>query len=473
MNPHIAWGVVASLFLTATALAQPETLPEVPPPPAGDDLAARVARLEEQSRQRDAELAQALSRVGELESREQGAAEEEAAPAAPTLRPLASLVTRFEHREGYDRIGVVVPGACITTVTDGDCLRYRARAGFVIEPLQITPDVRASVRFLPQVAGYWALPTLALTPGGPTTPSSSGGTFDPTLGLHEGYLSLQIGQPVRIDIGRFEMVYGEHLTIGNLDWHPNGRAFDGARMRVQPDQNGLWVDAFWTMLSEGGLPAFGQNDNYFYGVYAGLGPAIAQGLSLDAYALVQQSNDAIDPVSSNVTDFTLRVTLGGRFRHRVEMVDLRAESALQVGSAGAVRPAPRQTILAGHFDAEVGVNLLEDRLRLALEGLFASGNGLSPDVNEAYDQLYPTAHAFLGLSDVIGARRNVTGGVFHATVKPIPQLAINFDLHVFLRPEAPADNYAGTEGNLGLIWTPGAGFRTRAMYALFIPNAGF
>lgn len=451
------------------------------------ELLRRVEQLEARARERDAELAAAAARAEELESgatsaepapEQEPEAEPAAAPAGPELRPLASLFTRFEHREGYTQLGATAPG-CLPG--DGDCIRYRARVGAVLAPLRIADEVTASVRFLPQIAGHWAMPTLALGPGGPTTPPTSGGTFDPALGIHEASLILQVGQPVRVEIGRFEMIYGEHLTIGNLDWHPTARAFDGARARIQPDANGVWVDAFWTILSEGNLPSFGQNDRYFYGVYAGLGPAIAEGLALDAYALFQQSNDATDATTGEERGFALRTTIGGRVRHRVDIVDFRAETALQVGHQGAttmggVMTQGARTILAGHFDGEVGLSFAENRFRVALEGAFASGDDpTTPDVNEGYDQLFPTAHAWLGLSDVMGARSNVVTGVLHLTGKPIPELQINLDVHGFARPErgAAADNYAGTEGDLHLIWRPGGGFRGRAMYALFVPNGGF
>lgn len=400
-----------------------------------------------------------------------------AAPEGPSFRPVASLFTRFEHREGYTQLGATAPG-CLPG--DGDCIRYRARVGMVVAPLRVADELTASIRFLPQIAGYWAMPTIALGPGGPTTPSTSGGVFDPTLGIHEASLILQVGQAVRVELGRFEIVYGEHLTLGNLDWHPNGRAFDGARARIQPDANGVWVDALWSILSEGNLPTFGQNDRYFYGVYAGLGPAIADGFGLDVYALALQSNDSVDATTGEQRGFALRATIGGRVRHRVDLVDFRAETALQVGHEGAwiggATPQAARTIVAGHFDGEVGLSFAEDRFRVALEGAYASGDDpTTADVNEAYDQLFPTAHAWLGLSDVMGARTNVVTGVLHLTGKPIPQLQINLDVHVFGRPErgAAADNYAGTEGDLHVIWRPGAGFRARAMYALFVPNGGF
>lgn len=435
-----------------------------------DETARRLRALEERDREREAQLAAALSRLSELEASasapaEEEAAEEPTAPQPPPLTPVASMVTRAELRDGYDRLGVRPPG-CFPG--DGDCIRYRARLGLQTAPLTIADGVRASIRFLPQVAGYWALPGLSGA-------SSSGGVTDPALGLHEGFLSLHLGRAVRADIGRFEMIYGEHLIIGNLDWHPNGRAFDGARVRIQPDEEGLWVDAFWTVLNESGLPSFGHGDRYFYGVYAGLGPAITRGMHLDAYLLGLQTNDSVDPSTGEQRDWSLRMTAGGRFRHRVDIVDMRAEAGVQLGREGAVLPGDPRLVLAGHVNAEVGLSFAEDRFRVALEGAFASGDDPNtPDVNEAWDQLFPTAHAFLGLSDVMGPRTNVTSGVLHLMGKPLEQLQLLLDVHVFFRPQpgAAASDYAGSEGNLHLIWRPGLGLRFRTMYALFVPNAG-
>ena len=92
--------------------------------------------------------------------------------------------------------------------------------------------------------------------------------------------------------------------------------------------------------------------------------------------------------------------------------------------------------------------------------------------NEGYDALFPTGHAFLGLTDVMGNRNNVASGAFHFMVRPVDQLTINLDWHVFGVPErgAVVSNFAGQEGNLGVLWTPWPGFRTRAMYGVFLPE---
>jgi hypothetical protein len=70
------------------------------------------------------------------------------------------MVTRFEHREGYDALAssrALATAGCFggngtaPALSDSDCMRYRARAGFEITGLTLASDVTAVIRFLPQV----------------------------------------------------------------------------------------------------------------------------------------------------------------------------------------------------------------------------------------------------------------------------------------------------------------------------------
>ncbi len=523
----MSWGTIssrllgcalgASMCVGSTALAQPpqpgsgDTAPppeqaaEVPPP--GPSVEARLAALEAQSQARATELEEARARVAALEAAAAAAAATPAAPTGPTLRPLAYMMTRFEHREGYDALGSTralqtvgcYGGVGMTpTLADSDCIRYRARAGFEITNLTLGPDVSAVIRFLPQVAGYWALPGFGVAVPGGIGASSSGGGVDAMLGLHEGSLALQLGPVVRAEIGRFEMNYGEGVVIGNLDWHPNGRAFDGARVHITPQPSSYWIDAFWTLVNEGhavsltGAPAnagFGQADQYFYGLYAGLGPLLdaRPTTALDVYALFRQTNNRLATDAMGMTterEWSLRATIGSRFRYRIDAVDVRVEGAFQTGREGAARAVTggfgsAQTVLAGIALGEVGVYAVEDRLRFALEGSYGSGNapctgaGCTDSIQEGYDTLFPTAHAFLGFTDVMGHRTNSAAGAFHFSGRPVDQLVINLDWHVFVVPERAAgiaSNYAGQEGNLAVLWTPFPGLRGRVMYGVFLPE---
>lgn len=518
MTRKMVLGLAMAAAIVSPAIAQPP-ISEAPEGSEGQtsedtsaadvppSLEARIEALEAESRARSTELDEARARVAALEAAAAAEAQEAAAPAAPTgptIHPLAYMVTRFEHREGYDALGSTralqtagcYGGAGMTpALSDSDCMRYRARVGFEIQNLALGPDVGAVIRFLPQVAGFWAMPTFGLGGPGGVGASSSGGTVDALLGIHEASLALQLGSVVRTEVGRFEMSYGDAVVVGNLDWHPNGRAFDGARIHVTPQPSSYWIDAFWTLVNEGhalsltGAPAntgFGQADQYFYGLYAGLGPLLdaRPTTALDVYALFRQTNNRTDATAMTEREWSLRATIGARFRYRVDAVDFRVEGAFQTGREGALRGATgafgsAQTVLAGFGIGEVGVWVLDDRLRFALEGNYASGNapctgmGCTDSVNEGYDALFPTAHAFLGYTDVMGQRTNSASGVFHFASRPLDQLAVNLDWHVFVIPERAAgvaSNFAGQEGNLSVIWTPFTGLRGRVMYGVFLPE---
>jgi hypothetical protein len=115
------------------------------------------------------------------------------------------------------------------------------------------------------------------------------------------------------------------------------------------------------------------------------------------------------------------LTGGIRVKQRISAVDYRVEAGVQTGH----RPRlglERQTALAYQGDAEAGVNLLDDRLRFALEGLYATGDDPdTADRAEGWDQLYPTAHKFLGRADIIGPRTNVASGTFDLSVCDRPR----------------------------------------------------
>jgi len=110
-------------------------------------------------------------------------------------------------------------------------------------------------------------------------------------------------------------------------------------------------------------------------------------------------------------------------------------------------------------------------LNLSLEGAFATGDDSTTDIDSQYSQLFPTAHAFLGLTDVMGARSDMIQGVLHVAVRPAANLVIKWDAHAFARAES--GRYIGFESDMHLIWKPLPGFRFRTMYGVFVANTEF
>ncbi|HEY5907230.1 MAG TPA: alginate export family protein [Vicinamibacteria bacterium] len=400
-----------------------------------------------------------------------------------------TMFTRYEMRANYDDMGV-----SRARFLEGDATFYRLRFGIGTGLIDIGKGLKVGLQFTPQAAGVFG----AL---GPNT------VVDATLGLHEGYGRVA-GTYMRFDAGRFELNYGDALVIGNLDWNEVGRSFDGVRARLSSSPTGAWLDLFATMVDEGRDPSltgpaakglgFGDGDLYFYGAYAAIGPALMPGLDLDLYALAQgfhgvknlklAASDPMSPLYSR--ESATQVTFGARIKQKIKFLDYRVEAGLQTGSRpGAVPtvmpmvpPPTRQAaadVSAYHVDAEVGLNLFEDKLRLAAEGIYASGDDAKSKKNEGWDELYPTAHKWLGLADVFhqrGVKRtNVTSGVLHLTVKATKDLSVQADGHLFMRPEkiGLVDGRAGAEIDVGASYVLGKGLKVRALYAAFMPDKEF
>lgn len=408
--------------------------------------------------------------------------------AAPAWRPIvtASYLTRYELRSGYDDLGV-----SRGRFLEGDAVFYRMRVGVGTGLLDLGGPLKVGIQLTPQATGFFG--NLATT------------TVDASAGIHEGYLRVS-GRFVRMDAGRFELNYGDSLLIGQLDWNENGRSFDGVRARIAGSPTSAWVDLFLTAVREGRADqVFGiaDGDEYFGGIYAALGPAIAKGLELDAYVLERAwgggslrvtASDSASPRYHR--DAAAETTFGLRAKQKIAFFDYRVEAGLQIGSRPGSAPtvtggvlsrndAPKIDIFAQQVDAELGVSLVPDRLRVALEGVYASGNDPSNDArrkNEGWDDLFPTGHRYLGLSDVFNVnnvkRTNVASGVFHLVYTPLSTLTLQADGHLFARPEklrvdAPDGHLAGGEIDAWAVLVLAKGLKLRGLYAIFLPRESF
>ncbi len=377
---------------------------------------------------------------------------EDEAPAdeGPVLNPTASLFTRYELRQHYS------PGG----LNGSDFIRYRARFGTDLDNLRISDSLVASIRFVPQASGFWHVGGSSLE--------------DASLGLHEGYLSLNADR-YRLDIGRFEMAYGEHLMIGTVGWHHTGRSFDGARFHYAPWVSGAYIDAFFTTLNEGLVDGpfttpWGAGDQYFAGLYSGFGPSLAEGMALDTYLLAR-----IWPTNDNAArESATQLTIGARNKYKVGSFDYRLEAGAQFGTRRVeIEGRDNPKIMAFQGDLEAGVTFGDSRpFRVSLEGFFASGDDPETDELENWDQHFPTAHKWLGYMDIIGGRSNVYGGALHLSYKINDAWRVSADAHAFWRPEVgeDVDSLVGYEVDTGVLYIIGQGLKLRAGLDIFLPN---
>jgi hypothetical protein len=386
----------------------------------------------------------------------------------------ASLLSRYELRRNYDALGVAD-----ARIHDMDAIAYRARLALRTTPLQLTHTLSVDVAFVPQASGFW----------GP-----SGQEVDAALGLHEGYVRPRFGAGSFVQVGRFEMSYGDEWLISANAWHETGRAFDGLRVHVQPGRTGAFFDLFGTLLNEGTAlqgpgrtdRRIGTGDQMLFGTYGGLGPLVSEQFELDLYALLLVAPRTHRNVVAG-TDLPLRreaaseATLGLRVKGRAAVLDYRLEGGIQAGDRVRLDdPRAVSGTLAGAVDAELGFNL-QDWVRLAFNGQFASGDDPSSARDESWADRYSQPHKWLGLSDVIRTRTNVLGPGAFLTAKPTRGLEVGAQAHfLFLHraldaAQAPFDRgsgvvYAGTEVDGFIDYALGGALYLRAEYALFVPN---
>lgn len=487
-TPAIGLATVLGLAFTSAAQAQ-EAAPAAPAAPAASaevsaTAAAPAPAAEEKAPEAPAEPAPAAeptpapapTAATEVKTEQAAAAAAPEEEEKPTLWPLeasTSTWSRGEIRENYDDLGV-----SRGRFQEGDRVVFRARLGLGTKPLKLTEDIQGQVYIAPQASGSWGT-------------SGVGGTIGAAaLGIYEGYFKFT-SERFDFKAGRFAMNYGEAMVIGNLDWNEAGRAFDGAHGHYKMNKG--YVDLFVTQTAEGafGVPPvtdpFLGGDSYFWGAYAGLGGYVApKNFDLDLYFL-GLSDAAAEGITDPLTginynrDGATRFTLGARVKQKISAVDYRVEGGIQFGEAPGLVPAAdgdtanAATVFAYMADAQVGFSFSET-MRLAVGGLIASGNDPGTPENEAWNELYPTTHKFLGLMDVIGLRTNSASAYLNFNAGLTKSLSAIVDAHLFATMEANGlgqvadDNFAGGELDLQLLQKIGKWASVRALYGVFLAN---
>lgn len=371
---------------------------------------------------------------------------------APTLQiePSASLFSRYELRRNYG--GPAGDGT--------DVVRFRTRLGLSTNALPIGDDLTVRVRFAPQATGQWET-------GGDTLE-------DPALALHEGAVVLGFGNHA-VDVGRFELAYGDHLVLGNVEYAPTGRAFDAVRFRIRPESTPLWVDTFAAMVDEGAGAdptignELGEGDLYLLGTYFGFGPLLNDTTDLDAYLLSRVVPGQKVPEANR--DGTADLTIGARYRSRFGAIEPRVEAGMQLGGRTAADANGLTSSMAHQFDADVTFHAIDRKLRLTVGGFRASGDDPETTEQEGWFQLYPTGHRWLGLMDVFTQRTNLQGAVLRIASTPVDGLSLGADTHLFFadRVADGQDRFQATEIDVFAKYLIGRGVSLGATWGILLP----
>jgi hypothetical protein len=253
---------------------------------------------------------------------------------------------------------------------------------------------------------------------------TSGSTFDPALSVHEAYADLRPADWARFLVGRQILSYGDELVIGALEWNNVARSFDAGKARISYSLG--WTDVFASKLQDNNTTATATvGDKDFYGIYNGwsFGPWLKDA---DLYLLwLRDATPRVSPAAPTTSLTQNLWTAGLRFKSSVGALDYRAEATKQWLTYAGVEGLQQEGTQA---DVELGYSLssLPAKPRLALEAFYATKN---------YNQLFPTAHKWLGYADVLG-RRNVSGAALHASAAILDNLKAAIDYHYFLRTDS-------------------------------------
>lgn len=281
-------------------------------------------------------------------------------------------------------------------VSQGETIYSRLRLAFSLKASE-----RLKLKLTPQAAKVFGSSLSGV--------STSGTTNSPGLTFHEATVTYKFSDKLSGEFGTQELSYGDELVLGALGWANNGRNFDALKFRYTVESGK--VDLFFSKindnsdgvaLSESTLRA--TDDKDLYGIYSSF--SINSFLNpFDMYLLHQKDR------STNASPAEIN-TLGIRLLGDYNSFFYRMENTVQSGSG---------LEDAYQHNFELGAN--------TSFGKVSAEYGIA---GEEYEQLYPTAHKFLGIADVLG-RRNISFLALHYKNKIKSWLALGLSYHKFER----------------------------------------
>ena len=304
-------------------------------------------------------------------------------------------------------------------------------AGFLLYRIRLLVDFQPTDEFSvvvqPQFSSSFGQVDGILNGSGSATGGNitSGGTIDKAITMHQAYLQWKWNESFSLRAGRQELVYGDSMLIGNLDFNNVARSFDAFRFRYEREKHKL--DFFYSRIAEDDVNRPSVNgDIDFAGLYwATEGDGFLQ--NFDAYALWLK-DDRIVRVDAFETLLNFHfVTLGSRLKMAKFGFDFRGEGGIQVGEK------EQQTMLAYMYDAEFGYTVpFKHPFRLAVGYNYASGDDPDTETFTRWHQLFPSPHPYLGYLDFFG-RQNIKSAVVRTAVNISDKWTAGVDAHVFWR----------------------------------------
>ncbi len=233
-------------------------------------------------------------------------------------------------------------------------------------------------------------------------PQRGRGTLDPeagTIGLHQAYFQINnlFDVPLRLRVGRQQLILGNERLVGAVNWSNVGRTFDAGRLTYQGDL--VEIDAFAARLAD----TFGQSDDSenFFGLYTTW--ALADRHELEVFTLVENDTEDVQMSPGTTANRLIRFTPGATLRGAEGAFSYEFEFALQRGRAAIPLRVSREA-LEGNFQSARLAYRAHAESNLTIEAGFTRlSGGDSGDEFSAFNTLFATNHKFYGFMDYFPA----------------------------------------------------------------------
>jgi len=242
---------------------------------------------------------------------------------------------------------------------------------------------------------------------------------------------------VALRLGRQELAFGEQRLLGHLAWVNTGRSWDAARVivRAKPMQ----VDVFAASVVRNLTDEWDRSGfaNRLYGAYGSSTTLVPQA-TFEPFVIFRRDENLASERGPRGTlqQTTTGVRLAGKLPARL---DYGAEMAAQRGSLA----QDSLSAWAGHWQVRESLPG-KGAVKLISEYNYASGDRDALDgTRGTFDQLYPTGHDKLGLSDQVGWRNvhHLREGVEFSPVRNTP---ISVSYHTWWLASRTDGLYAAT-----------------------------
>ena len=243
--------------------------------------------------------------------------------------------------------------------------------------------------------------------------------------LMNGFIDLNfdvLGANLMFRVGRQEMNFGQRRNLTVNNWVNVRRAFDGIRAVIKKDKFTFNIFSVnpRTILPNNADPT--NDDQDFDGLSLQYN---IPNHELEAYTY---RLDQDDPLRTNYKIYTIRA----RYNGQIDTIMLEAEGAIQRGDFGAGDQRSEFFVVGiGHKFT----NIAWQPTIWAHYDYHSGDNNRNDNINGNFYQLFPAAHAWLGLIDFT-ARQNLKALRIRATANPTKKLTIDTQLHKFNLAEA-------------------------------------